>query len=159
MTDKFELSVKTHFDAAHLLEEYPGKCSRLHGHRWDVEFVFEGSQLNAQNILVDFALVKQLIQKITDRLDHYYLNDKLKEKHPTAEFLAAWLYEQMSNMFKCADMVPINHQLLSAVRCGIGLAHVTVWESPECCVKYYHVVDVPGILKDTDVRKEVLIEA
>lgn len=158
MNSKFELSVKAHFDAAHLLEGYLGKCARLHGHRWDVEFVFEGSQLDTQNMLIDFALTKELIKKLLDQLDHYYLNEALDEKHPTAEFIALWLYEHMSNEFKYADSVPINHQLLRAVRRGVGLKHVKVWESPECYIKYHPEVDVPDRYVKSIARKEVSVE-
>ncbi len=33
----YTLKVKSHFDAAHRIRDYKGKCSRTHGHRWDVE--------------------------------------------------------------------------------------------------------------------------
>ena len=33
----YELRVKDHFDAAHYIADYKGKCHRMHGHRWEVE--------------------------------------------------------------------------------------------------------------------------
>ena len=33
----FLLNVKAHYDAAHFLRNYKGKCEKLHGHRYDVE--------------------------------------------------------------------------------------------------------------------------
>jgi 6-pyruvoyltetrahydropterin/6-carboxytetrahydropterin synthase len=49
----YRLQVKTHFDAAHRLVDYNGKCNRLHGHRWDVEVGVQGPTLDDRNMLVD----------------------------------------------------------------------------------------------------------
>ena len=38
----YELTVKSHFDAAHALRGYPGECRNLHGHTWDVEVTVGG---------------------------------------------------------------------------------------------------------------------
>jgi len=32
----YEVSVEQHFDAAHYLRDYQGKCESLHGHRYQV---------------------------------------------------------------------------------------------------------------------------
>jgi len=32
----YQVSVKQHFDAAHFLRGYQGKCERVHGHRFEV---------------------------------------------------------------------------------------------------------------------------
>lgn len=119
----YRLQVKTHFDAAHYLKDYVGKCSREHGHRWEVEVVLEGRGLSKLNILVDFKEVKENLSLLLDSyLDHYQLNESLKEFNPTAEFLARWFYEKYEKF-----LLPR----------GVRLARVTVWESPDCCVKYY----------------------
>ena len=58
----FKLRVKKHFDSAHCIADYAGKCSRMHGHRWDVEVVLGGEKLDAMNILVDFSEVKKMMK-------------------------------------------------------------------------------------------------
>ena len=35
-TKKVYLVYHTHFDAAHYLRNYKGKCANTHGHRWEV---------------------------------------------------------------------------------------------------------------------------
>ena len=121
----YQLSVKSHFDAAHYIKDYPGKCSRMHGHRWEVEVVLEGRTLNSLNILADFGEVKKLLNNVLDEhFDHYLLNETLEELHVTAEFLAKWLYEELR------DYMGKNLY-------GVRLVRVAVWESPDCCVKYY----------------------
>jgi 6-pyruvoyltetrahydropterin/6-carboxytetrahydropterin synthase len=137
VSDTFRLQVKSHFDSAHYLKGYLGKCQRLHGHRWEVEFCFEGGWLNDMNMLIDFALVKELMDKFIEELDHYLLNDQLKEENPTAEFIARWFFLRMQGAFRNANMVPLNHTLLDAVKRGVKVVRVCVWETPECCVKFY----------------------
>lgn len=120
----YTLKVKTHFDAAHKISDYVGKCKQLHGHRWDVEIVLYGVNLDSKNILVDFKDVKKSLRNvIDDTLDHTYLNELFDEPNVTAEFLAKRLFGTLS---KCNTWADFNTHLES----------VTVWESPECSVTY-----------------------
>ena len=132
MKDRFRLQVKDHFDAAHYLKGYEGKCNREHGHRWDVEVVIEGSRLDSINMLIDFSFVKKTMKLILDELDHYQLNEQLEEDNPTAEYLARWFYRRF------ATKLDMEVKLLGV---EMHLERVTIWESPECCIKYYEVED------------------
>ena len=117
----FRLKVREHFDAAHYIKDYKGKCSREHGHRWEVGAVLEGDELNSMNMLIDFAKVKDILGGLIDTsLDHYQLNDSIGEANVTAEFLAQWLYRQLKDLFEPE----------------VQLVSITVWESPDCCVEY-----------------------
>ena len=117
----YHLMASSHFDAAHRIEDYQGKCSREHGHRWGVTVELQGNELDDMNILIDFSLVKARLKEIIDtHLDHYQLNDTLAESNVTAEFLAKWLYENLSDY----DLG------------GVELMSVTISESPDCSVRY-----------------------
>jgi 6-pyruvoyltetrahydropterin/6-carboxytetrahydropterin synthase len=123
--EMYRLQVKGHFDAAHQLKDYPGKCKRLHGHRWDVELCLEGEYLDNLNMLVDFTDVKKWMKEVLDEvLDHNFINEVLNVDNPTAEFLAYWLYQEFTKR--------VEGQHPTVLR----VARVCVWESPECCVKY-----------------------
>ena len=118
----YELHFKGHFDAAHRLEDYKGKCNRLHGHRWEVQLGIVGDSLNTLNMLVDFGEVKKALNELLDSwVDHYYLNQTLKEANPTAEYLSKWIYDSM---------------LAKVLSWDLDLKYVEVWESPECSVHY-----------------------
>lgn len=118
----FRLQVKAHFDAAHFLRDYEGKCRRMHGHRWDVEVCLQGKDLDASNMLVDFATVKGILDDMLESsLDHYCLNDSLHTPNPTAEHIAQWVFDEFGTRFS----IP-----------GVELVRTCVWESPDCCVKY-----------------------
>ena len=121
----YELTVKSEFEAAHFIKNYPGKCARLHGHNWIVEAVAQGSQLNELGILIDFKILKAELNKILDELDHQYLNELeiFKTKNPTAENLAKEIFEKLS---------------VSEIFSGTAkLTAVKVYESPKSCVTYY----------------------
>lgn len=115
----YELTVTHHFDAAHFLRDHP-KCGEIHGHRWEVDITYQfpggAGLLDGTNMLIDFGDIK----KVIDELDHpgASLNCLLKTGHPTAEFIAWWLWENLPK--------PSEDTWLS----------VSVWETPGCCVTY-----------------------
>jgi 6-pyruvoyltetrahydropterin/6-carboxytetrahydropterin synthase len=118
----YKLRVQSHFDAAHHLEGYDGKCSRLHGHRWYYEITVQDEVLDSLNMLVDFGRVKAIMKVVEDSyLDHQNLNETLLEKCPTAEYIAKWIYSRVSKAILLLE---------------VQLVSVRVWESPECSVEY-----------------------
>ena len=120
----FEITVKSEFEAAHFIKDYPGKCARLHGHNWIVEAIVQGDKLNELGILVDFKILKGELNKVLDKFDHQYLNELeiFTEKNPTAENLAEEIFNQLetSEIFNDA----------------VKLTAVKVYESPKSCVMY-----------------------
>ena len=120
----YELSVKSEFEAAHFIKNYPGKCARLHGHNWVIEAVAQGSQLNELGILIDFKIFKSELNKILDELDHQFLNElqMFATKNPTAENIAKEIFDKLS-----AAEIFTGTTKLTAVK---------VYESPKSCVTY-----------------------
>jgi len=88
----YKLIYKTHFDAAHRLLDSESlvtkKCSKLHGHRWEVEVIIETDRLK-DGMIIDF----KEIQEVVDKLDHQYLNEFLD--NPTAENLSKYIYDKV----------------------------------------------------------------
>ncbi len=116
----YELLVRRHFDASHVVEGHPGKCARLHGHRWVVEVLLQCPRLNAIQMGVDFGTVKQLLDEVLP--DHRHLNDVLPPGfNATAERVAEWLYGHLA-----PRVAPL----------GATLRRVTVWETPDCAAAY-----------------------
>ena len=103
----FELSVKSHFSAAHRLLEYDGSCAALHGHNWDVEVFIRGEQLDASGLLVDFKKVKQAVGRVLEEVDHVDLNatEAFGDTSPSSENIVRFLYQRLSaeiNDARCA---------------------------------------------------------
>jgi len=112
----YELTVKSHFDAAHALRGYPGECRKLHGHTWDVEVTVAGETLDEIGIVYDFKSLKDDLNAVLDAYDHAYLNDvpPFDTLTPTAENLARVIYESLS----------------ASVDPRVSVVEVVVWESP-----------------------------
>ena len=58
MGASYTMKVLTDFAAAHTLRDYPGKCSRLHGHNWKMEIEVRADRLDAVGMGVDFKVIK-----------------------------------------------------------------------------------------------------
>src|SRR4051812_6351091 len=78
------------FEAAHRLPNVPTghKCSRLHGHSFQVAIHIRGMMEPGAGWIMDFADMKQAFQPLYDQLDHHYLNEIEGLSNPTTENLA-----------------------------------------------------------------------
>jgi 6-pyruvoyltetrahydropterin/6-carboxytetrahydropterin synthase len=123
MAARYSLKIVTDFASAHTLRDYPGQCSRMHGHNWKVEAEVEATHLDEVGMGVDFKVIKQNTREITDRLDHHYLNEipPFDQINPTAEHIAAYLYRELS------DKINADH---------IQVKAITLWETERACVRY-----------------------
>ena len=94
----FEVSVEDTFAAGHALRNYKGKCENVHGHNYRVQVTLSGPELDSIGLLVDFVVVKKLMQTAVDRLDHQYLNDlaPFDVLNPSAENMAKYFYDEIS---------------------------------------------------------------
>lgn len=91
------------FDAAHNLENYNGKCQYLHGHTYKVIFGLSG-YCDERGLVIDFGDIKEIWKtEIKIHLDHKYLNDSLPPMNTTAENMAVWIYEKMSEAIDRED--------------------------------------------------------
>lgn len=114
----FEITVSGHFDAAHFLRGYQGKCANIHGHRWKIEIALRGSELNELGIMIDFMEVKKMLKDVTETLDHKLINDVIPFDtiNPSAENMAKYIYTEMTAR-------------LQKMPESISVSRVTVWES------------------------------
>lgn len=94
----YELSVDSHFAAAHRLKGYEGDCARLHGHTWGVTATIGAVTLDEIGMCIDFKDVSRAIDEIVGRFDHQTLNDleEFNEVNPTAENLGKLIFELLS---------------------------------------------------------------
>ncbi len=89
------------FAAAHWLKDYPGNCSRIHGHTWKAEVSLRGSKLDEMGMLVDFREVRRILSEELGKYDHQLLNEiePFDRINPTAENIARMLYEHLELSF------------------------------------------------------------
>jgi 6-pyruvoyltetrahydropterin/6-carboxytetrahydropterin synthase len=88
------------FQAAHRLPLLPAehKCSRLHGHSYEVEVEVAG-QCDELGWIVDFARLDAAWDALGAHLDHRYLNEIEGLHCPTSERIALYLWERFETYF------------------------------------------------------------
>ena len=82
------------FEAAHKLPLVPKthKCSKLHGHSFQVRISVDG-KLNNLGWVIDYAEIKSACGPIIEELDHSYLNEVPGLNNPTSENIAVLLWK------------------------------------------------------------------
>ncbi|MFC1952328.1 6-carboxytetrahydropterin synthase QueD [Chloroflexota bacterium] len=119
----YQISVEHHFDAAHFLRGYQGKCEALHGHRFRVVIKVKADKVDNIGIAYDFVELKQHLGDILTRFDHTCLNDipPFDKINPSSENIAVTVYNELKSKLAGAP---------------ISLSGVEVWESPQSGVTY-----------------------
>ena len=119
----FLLNVKAHYDAAHFLRNYKGKCEKLHGHRYEVEAGLAFDDVGPGGMAYDFGDAKRHLRAVAARLDHENINEipPFDEIETSAENQARWIFEQMRDSL--GELAP-------------HLAYVRVWETPNQYAQY-----------------------
>lgn len=118
----YEISVEQHFDAAHFLRGYKGKCEAMHGHRFLVVARIKAAVLDDIGLAYDFTDLKQHLKGILSRLDHTCVNDvpPFDEVNPSSENMATYIYGELE----------------SRIGAPVSVSSVEVWESPQTRVSY-----------------------
>ena len=122
------------FCYGHRLLNHKGVCRHLHGHNAMVEIDVTSATLDAGDMVVDFADIKNALKTWIDReLDHKMIlrhDDPMVEvlraqgepvytidANPTAERLAQLIFETASGL-------------------GFSVSAVRLWETPGSCASY-----------------------
>ncbi len=93
----YTISVQAHYDAAHLLRDYQGKCARLHGHRYVVEVALRTTDVGKSGMACDFGDLKRHLKELVAPFDHQNLNEvpPFTEIESTAENQARYFFDEM----------------------------------------------------------------
>ena len=119
----YEVTVITHFAAAHQLRNFRGKCEQLHGHNWKVEVTLKGEHLNDEGLLIDFQELRAITNGILEELDHSFLNElpAFKNQNPSSENIAAYIFKELSSRLTNGNK---------------RVSMVTAWESETASASY-----------------------
>ncbi len=119
----YEIAVQKHFDAAHFLRGYRGKCEAMHGHRFEVVAKVQANKLNDIGIAYDFAELKRHMDDILAGFDHTCLNEvpPFDKMNPSSENIAARIYDALKEKLAGAP---------------VSISCIEVWESPQTRVTY-----------------------
>lgn len=136
----YRITSEAHFDAAHFLFGYNGKCRNIHGHRWVVSADIAAENLKTdtqeRGMVLDFGGIKKFLKSEADRLDHSLIYEKGSLKPET---LAALRAEDFS--LNEVDFRPtaenFSKYFFDRLReAGYPVTRVKVYETPENCAVY-----------------------
>ncbi len=132
----YKITTSAHFDSAHFLSGYDGKCRNIHGHRWTVEADFSADILSNSGMVIDFKEAKSALKLLADAHDHTFLYEAgtlsptletalraegfsltVLSFRPTAENFAAYFYTLLQEK-------------------TLPVTRVTVYETPENAATY-----------------------
>ena len=136
----YGLKTEAHFDSAHFLTDYYGKCENLHGHRWRVVVYIAQENLQDEgtmrDMVLDFGVFKREVRAVADTLDHTLLLEEgslapatmaaleaegfsfvVLPFRTTAENLARWICERLVDR-------------------GLPVSQVDCYETPHNCATY-----------------------
>jgi 6-pyruvoyltetrahydropterin/6-carboxytetrahydropterin synthase len=120
-------------DTSHRLLHYKGKCANLHGHRWKIEVWMEGEPDPVTQILIDYSLIKQVVNKYDHQI---ILNQddpmvpRIQEFHPviitpgdpTSELIAVLIRRDL-------------YAICQKMGITATVPKIRVWESPTSCAE------------------------
>lgn len=117
----YQVHVRRHFDAAHALRGYQGRCEALHGHRWEIVACVETEELDEIGLAYDFTRLKRALEDVLAHFDHVNLNQTppFDRLNPSSENIARTIYERLKDGIE-----------------GAKLKYVEAWESPDAWVRY-----------------------
>jgi 6-pyruvoyltetrahydropterin/6-carboxytetrahydropterin synthase len=119
----YQVSIEEHFNAAHFLRGYQGKCEALHGHRYKVVARVNAAQVDDSGMAYDFTELKRHLRDIISRFDHTCLNDvaPFDRINPSSENIATTIYNELKPRLAGS---------------AASISAIEVWETPQSWVTY-----------------------
>ena len=123
----YEVTVQDTFSSGHYLRDYYGKCENPHGHNYRVLVTLAGEHLEPNGLLLDFKLLKRILQPTIQYLDHFMINDlePFTTVNPSAENIARYFFDRTAA------------QLLEMTGGRVRVKDCTIWETDTSYARYY----------------------
>lgn len=139
-------------ESGHMLSKHPEKCRFPHGHTRKVEFVLEAEALDANDMVCDFKVVKEMVGDFLEQLDHSLCVNtedpkfaELKAAYgerviafdhidPTTEVMAKTVHDHFAA--RCAEVAATGGARY-AVRPALRIVKVRLWETSSSWAEYW----------------------
>ncbi|MCX8496780.1 MAG: 6-carboxytetrahydropterin synthase [Akkermansiaceae bacterium] len=137
----------------HMLSKHPDKCQFPHGHTRKIEFVLEADELDGNEMVCDFKMIKEAVGDWLETFDHAMCMNTadpayadFKERYgdrvigfdqqdPTTELMARTIFEHtVKSLVAYAARADAPYRLAPGVR----LVRVRVWETSSSWAEYEH---------------------
>lgn len=138
-------------ESGHMLSKHQSKCKYPHGHSRHIELILEADQLDQNDMVCDFSVIKVALKDFLDSLDHAMCmntNDPMykifKDTYkgqvvgfegidPTTEVLAKNIFDQVQDCLM--EYSKLKDQPFS-LAAGVRLVRVRVWETSSSWAEY-----------------------
>lgn len=139
-------------ESGHMLSKHPGNCKFPHGHSRQVEIVLEADDLDSNEMVCDFKVVKAAIKPFLDTFDHAICvntNDPMYEqfkkaygdrvisfegKDPTTEVVAKIIFDKVKT---CLADYSSQNSTGGQIRNQVRLTRIRVWETSSAWGEYF----------------------
>jgi 6-pyruvoyltetrahydropterin/6-carboxytetrahydropterin synthase len=127
---RYEVLVRSRFEAAHHLTSYRGGPEPVHGHSFLVEARIGADQLGPDGFAIDFVEAQERLDALAGRFRHADINrvSPFDQRSPTAEHLAEWFFVEIASWLDGLQRAPGTP--------NARLTSVTVWEGPDCAATF-----------------------
>jgi len=138
-------------ESGHMLSKHPSNCKYPHGHSRLVELILESDELDQNDMVCDFSVIKVALKGFLDSFDHSMCmntNDPMyktfkdaygdrviefKDVDPTTEVLARRVYDQVRDALN--DYSKRTDKPFPLTK-GVRLVRVRIWETSSCWAEY-----------------------
>jgi 6-pyruvoyltetrahydropterin/6-carboxytetrahydropterin synthase len=138
-------------ESGHMLSRHPDKCRFPHGHSRTVEFALEADELDANGMVCDFKILKEVMEGFLDAWDHSMAMNTddprfamMREAYggrvipfagidPTTEVMAKTLFDECARRLAAYLVRPDPRYPLAA---AVRLVSVRVWETSSSWAEY-----------------------
>ena len=152
----FRVCKSIEIENGHMLSKHPDKCVFPHGHSRTVEFVLEADELDQNEMVCDFKIIKAAVGEFLDGLDHAMcMNtddpayEEFKSRYgdrvigyesqdPTTELMAKYIYEHAAQALNAYGQDPEPRYPL---RDQVRLLRVRVSETSSSWAEYEPALD------------------
>lgn len=147
----FRICKSLEIENGHMLTKHPDKCRFPHGHTRKVEFVLEAAELDENQMVCDFKIIKEAVGEWLDTFDHALCMNtadpayqEFKQRYgervigfenedPTTELMAKHIFDHATAALTQYAARKDTRYLLGS---GVRLVRVRVWETTSSWAEY-----------------------
>lgn len=120
------VSVRDHVMIAHSLAgEVFGPAQNMHGATYVVDAAFYRAELGPERIVVDIGRATTALQAALAKINYSNLDETLPGELTTTEFLAKWIFDQLSAAAHAGEFGPGGDQV-ERIRVTLNESHVAL---------------------------------
>lgn len=139
-------------ESGHMLSKHPDKCAFPHGHSRKIEFVLEADELDRNEMVCDFKIIKQIMSDFLETFDHAmcvntedprypdlksFYGDRIigfERTDPTTEVLARKAFSYLKERLTEYARTPAQRYPL---RKTLRIVKVRLWETSSSWAEYW----------------------